>query len=147
VRKVRYAAAAALVSAGLAGCGGSSTDAYCGLVSDNQSHLSTVLGDGGQAALLDALPIFRTLQAKAPSDIAADWKTVVDRLGALQQALSAAGVDPAQYDAQHPPSSVTDAQRRAIADAATALGSTATASALDAVQQQARDVCHTPLSL
>jgi hypothetical protein len=150
VRNVRYVGAlvlATLLAGGLAACGGSSTDDYCKAVTDDQQRLSGVLGGGGQAALLDALPIFRDLQAKAPSDIADDWRTVTDRLGALQDALTAAGVDPKQYDATHPPASVSAAQQKAIADAATALGSTATATALDAVQQQARDVCHTPLSL
>jgi uncharacterized protein (DUF1778 family) len=58
-----------------------------------------------------------------------------------------AHVDPSTYDAKHPPAGVTAAQRQAIAEAATRLGSTSSLTALDAVQQQARDVCHTPLSL
>lgn len=149
-RFVRGAAAAtALLSglAGLAACGGTSADAYCGSVKDNQARLSKVLGDGGEAALIEALPIFRTLQAKAPGDIRPDWDTVVKRLSGLQKALATAGVDPKTYDAKTPPAGVSAPQRQAIAAAATALGSSATVTALDAVQQQARDVCHTPLSL
>jgi len=147
VRNVRYAVAALALAGTLMACGGTSTDDYCGAVADNRDQLTKVLGEGGQAALLDALPIFRSLQDKAPEDIADDWKTVVERLDALQQALDEAGVDAATYDAKNPPASVTSTQRQAIADAATALGSGTTATALDAVQQQARDVCHTPLSL
>lgn len=152
VRKVRCAAAAALLAAGLvaalAACGGaSSSDDYCGAITSHRDDLSKVLGDGGGMALLDALPIFRDLQAKAPSDIADDWTTVIDRLAALQDALKAADVDPSTYDAAHPPASLTAAQRQAITTAATALGSTATVAALNAVQQQARDVCHTPITL
>ena len=134
-------------SCGLVACGGSSTDAYCGAVEDNQSRLSTVLGGGGEAALLEALPVFRTLRAKAPGDIRPDWDTVVTRLEALQKALTRAHVDPKTYDAKSPPAGVTTAEQQAIAAAATRLGSAATVTALDAVQQQARDVCHTPLSL
>ncbi|WGL50460.1 hypothetical protein P5P86_10820 [Nocardioides sp. BP30] len=145
----RAVAGAVLVAglAGLAACGGSSADAYCGSVKDNQAKLSKILGNGGEAALIDALPTFRTLQAKAPGDIRPDWDVVVKRLSALQGALSDAGIDPDTYDAKKPPAGVSAAQQQAVAAAATALGSAATATALDAVQQQARDVCHTPLSL
>jgi len=131
----------------LSACGGSAEDAYCGVVKDNQQHLSTVIGDGGSAALIEALPVFRSLQAKAPSDIRKDWDTVVSRLTALQEAVTRAGADPKTYDAKHPPAGVTAAQQQAIAAAATAVGSSSTVTALNAVQQQARDVCHTPLSL
>lgn len=147
VRKVRCALVGVLLIGVLAACGGSSEDAYCGVVKDNQQHLSTVLGDGGNAALIDALPIFRSLQGKAPSDIRQDWDTIVSRLTALQDALTKAGVDPTKYDAKHPPAGVTAAQQQAIAGAATTLGSSSTVTALNAVQQQARDVCHTPLSV
>jgi hypothetical protein len=116
-------------------------------VKSHQATLSKVIGSGGEAALLEALPTFRALQAKAPSDIRSDWDTVVARLSALQAALRMAHVDPSTYDAKHPPAGVTAAQRQAIAEAATRLGSTSSLTALDAVQQQARDVCHTPLSL
>ena len=148
VRKVRYATAAALLTTLLSACGGSSSaDDYCAAVTSDWEKLSQRLGDGGATALLDALPIFRDLQARAPGDIADDWATVTDRLGALQDALAAADIDPDQYDAAHPPPALSDTQRTRITSAATALGSAETASALQAVQQQARDVCHTPLTL
>ncbi|HVX54689.1 hypothetical protein [Nocardioides sp.] len=150
VRKVRCAVTAGLavsVLAGLAGCGGSPQASYCDEVKSQQTQLSKVIGAGGEAALLDALPIFRRLQGKAPSDVRADWTTVVDALAGLDKALTAAHVDPKTYDAKHPPAGVSAAQQRAIAAAATTLGSQKTLAALAAVQQQARDVCHTPLSL
>lgn len=149
-RRVRHAAGLVILGClgtALAGCGGSSTDAYCGAVKDHQQQLSTVLGAGGEAALLDALPTFRSLRAKAPQDIRDDWDTVIGRLSALRDALAEAGVDPKEYDAAKPPAGVDVGQRQAIAEAATRLGSSETVAALDAVQQQARDVCHTPLSL
>ena len=72
---------------------------------------------------------------------------MIGRLTALQDALKAADVDAATYDAAHPPASLTAAQRRAITAAATAVGGVETVTALNAVQQQARDVCHTPITL
>lgn len=147
VRKVRYAVVATLAMGVLAGCGGSPQASYCGQVKSRQAQLATVVGAGGAAALLEALPIFRRLRGTAPSDIRADWTTLVDALTGLQDALSAAHVDPKEYDAKHPPAGVSAAQHLAIATAATTLGSAKTLAALAAVQQQARDVCHTPLSL
>ncbi|MGZ6734782.1 MAG: hypothetical protein ACXVDH_09070 [Nocardioides sp.] len=148
MRRAAVLALVAVLGSGVSACGSSSsTDDYCAAVTSHRDDLSRILGDGGGAALLDALPIFRELQAKAPSDIADDWTTVIDRLAALDAALKAAGVDPSTYDAAHAPASLAAAQREAIATAATALGSPATVSALDAVQQQARDVCHTPITL
>ena len=50
------------------------------------------------------------------------------------------------FQPKHDPAA-DQALEQAIATAATTLGSTKTLAALAAVQQQARDVCHTPLSL
>lgn len=147
VRKVRYAVTAALVVGALAACGGSPQASYCDEVRGQQAQLAEVVGAGGEAALLDALPIFRRLQGKAPGDVRPDWTRLVDALTGLDKALRAAHVDPREYDAKHPPAGVSAAQQRAIATAATTLGSAKTQAALAAVQQQARDVCHTPLSL
>lgn len=133
--------------AGLAGCGGSPQSSYCDEVKSQRTQLSAVVGAGGEAALLEALPIFRRLQGTAPGDIRGDWTTLVDALTGLQDALRTAHVDPQEYDAKHPPAGVSAAQQQAIAAAATTLGSAKTQAALAAVQQQARDVCHTPLSL
>ena len=141
------AAALVLVTATSACGSSSSADNYCAAITSHRDDLSKTVGDGGALALLDALPIFRDLQAKAPSDIHDDWSTVIDRLTALQDALKAAGVDPSRYDAAHPPASLTTAQRQSITAAATALGSAETVTALDNVQQQARDVCHTPITV
>ena len=45
------------------------------------------------------------------------------------------------------PAGLTDEQRQRIEDAAVALADPAVVAAFDGVQQQAKDVCHTPLSL
>lgn len=135
-----------LLLAAATGCGGSSTDDYCGAVKHDQKQLSTVVGAGGPTALIDLLPVFRDLRDKAPSDIRKDWATVIDRATALDDALKKAGVDPAKYDAKNPPAGVSATQRQTIAKAATAVGSASTVTALNAVQQQVRDVCQISLA-
>ena len=132
------------LATGLGGCGG---DDYCGAVKDHQAELTDVTASGSPAALLTALPIFRDLRDQAPDDIRDDWNALLGPLDDLDDALRAADVDPASYDGRHVPDSVTDAQRTRIEEAAAALAQPAVVQAFDGVQQQAKDVCHTPLSL
>lgn len=130
----------------LAGCA-SDQEKYCDAVKEHQTELSEIAGQGGPAALLDALDIYRDLQDQAPRDITDEWKQVVTSIAALQAALDDAGVDAATYDPKEPPEGVTEEQQQAIADAATEVGSLETQRALAGVEQQARDVCKTPLTL
>ncbi|MXG90720.1 hypothetical protein [Nocardioides flavescens] len=129
------------------GCGDDPQAAYCDAVESHRAELGELLGSGGPDALLRALPVFRDLAAKAPSDLRDEWRTVVDAVEGLSDALDAAGVDAATYDRDSPPAGVTDAQRDAIDAAAGDLTSPATVTAFEGVQQQAKDVCGTPLSL
>ena len=121
--------------------------AYCKEVEKQRATLGDQLSGGPQTGLIAALPTFRTLAAKAPEDISDDWAVVIDHVQNLEDALDAAGVDPATYDRKHLPDGVTEDERGAIDAAATALGSPVMLAALGAVQQEARDVCRTPLSL
>ena len=139
---------AATLAAGLTGCGEDDPfAAYCDEVTAQQEPLSEALAQGGPTALIDALPSFRALQDAAPDDIADDWDLLVGRIETLVGALDAAGVDPASYDRDQPPSDLSAEDRTAIDAAAGELSAPATRAALDNVQQQARDVCKTPLSL
>lgn len=131
----------------LTACGGSDQDAYCGAVKDHQQELSDIVGSGDPDALLAALDIFRELQDQAPGDITDEWQQVVTSLEALQQALEDAGVDPATYDRAHPPAGLSAEDRARIDAAAKQLGSGTTLRALQDLDQQARDVCKTPLTL
>lgn len=121
--------------------------AYCDEVKQQRGVLGEELAGGPQTGLLAALPTFRVLAEKAPDDIEDDWKVVIDHIQSLADALDAADVDASTYDRDHLPDGVTKDERTAIDVAATALGSPAMQAALDAVQQEARDVCRTPLSL
>ena len=127
-------------------CGETESD-YCEAVEEHQTELTEVLAQGGPTALLEALPIFEDLAAQAPVDIRDEWDTVVDALRALEDALEAAGVDPATYDSENPPPGLSATDRDRIEAAASNVADPKTAAALTGVDQQARDVCKTPLSL
>jgi hypothetical protein len=128
------------------GCQGQQ-EKYCDAVEDHQQELGEVLGDGSPDALLKALPVLRALQDKAPDDLRDEWKTVIDALDGLQRALADAGVDPATYDRDHPPAGVTQDDQDAIDAAADQLTSDETVTAFSGVDQQAKDVCGTPLQV
>ncbi|QIG43478.1 hypothetical protein G5V58_12515 [Nocardioides anomalus] len=135
---------AAVVSLLLGGCG-DQKDQYCDAVKSHQRELGDLLGGGGADALLEALPVFRDLAGDAPDDIRDDWRTVVDALEGLRDALDDAGVDPTTYDRDQPPAGLTAKQKDAIDAAARRLTSPGTVAAFNAVDQQAKDVCGTPL--
>jgi hypothetical protein len=128
------------------GCS-SRQERYCDAVTGHQDELTRTLGTGKPDALLTALPVLRDLRDKAPADLGDEWGLLTDRIGALAHALDTAGVDPAAYDGKHPPADVTPAQRTAIERAARDLGAQDAQQAWRDVQQQARDVCGTPLFL
>lgn len=130
----------------LAGCA-SDQERYCEAVEENQTELSDIAAQGGQEALLEALDIYRTLREEAPRDITDEWDQVIRSIAALEEALEDAGVDAASYNPKKPPEGVTEEQQETIALAASEVGSLETQDALAGVEQQARDVCKTPLTL
>jgi hypothetical protein len=139
------AATAVMVLPLLAGCGGGQS--YCGAVKEHQSELGTIVSQGGQSALISALPAFEDLADKAPTDVTSDWKLLVTRVTALKTELDRADVDPASYDPQHPPPGLSAANRSAIRLAAARLAASDTQQALTNVQQEVLDVCHTPVEM
>ncbi len=157
VRSV-LATCAAVALAGVAGCDSSAEDDpyafperfqdYCEEVDARQVEISDALASGGQASgLIQALPSFEALAAKAPDDIADEWDVVVERIDDLVEALDAAGVDPETYDRRKPPAGLGAEDKAAIEAAASALVSVTTGRAMSGVQQHARDVCKTRLAL
>lgn len=120
---------------------------YCDAIKGHQQELGEVLGDGAPDALIKALPIFQDLADDAPEDISDEWKTVIDAITGLQEALEDAGVDPATYDRDHPPEGLSQADQDAIDAAARQLTSDETVTAFSGVDQQAKDVCGTPLQI
>ncbi|WP_121258801.1 hypothetical protein [Nocardioides ferulae] len=131
----------------VAGCSDDPAESYCEALEERQQRLSEIVGEGGPTALIEALGLFRELEERAPSDLADEWALLVRRIEVLEEALDDAGVDPATYDAQDPPAGIEPAERAAIAAAARELASEATLAALAGIEQQARDVCKTQLTL
>ena len=136
----------ALVVPLLVACGDDQDD-YCDAVTDHQERLSELVSSGKPDAMLQALEIFQDLQERAPRDVSDEWQQVVGSVEALEKALDDADVDAATYDRDKPPAGLTAEQKKAIDDAATRLGGGETIQALKDLDQQARDVCHTPLTL
>lgn len=147
----RLLAGLALLLPVLNGCGGDPYDDYCEVVADTQTELTEITSSGERGALLKALPLYRELLDEAPSDITDEWQVVIGSLEGLQEALDEAldgtGVEPSAYDPENPPDGVTPEEQDAVAAAADAVGSVETQEAFRGVEQQARDVCQTPLTL
>ena len=147
-RRARTAAVAAAIALALVsgGCK-DQQEKYCDAVKAHQQELGDVLGDGAPDALLKALPILRDLADRAPDDLRDEWKIVIDAISGLQDALHDAGVDPATYDRDHPPAGLSQDDKDAIDAAARQLSSEATVTAFSGVDQEAKDVCGTPLQV
>ena len=124
------------------------SDDYCDAVEEHQEELSEVLGDGEPDALLKALDIFSDLADKAPERhhrrVAAGRHP--DR-GAARRARRRRGrpgdLRPRPAARRTSPRS----RRRASTRPRRQLGSGTTLRALQDLDQQARDVCKTPLTL
>lgn len=120
---------------------------YCASVEQERAVIGAAVEQGAGSGLIRALPSFERLAAEAPEDIADDWDQVIAGVEHLADELEAAGVDPATYDRDSPPEGLTSAERRRIDAAAAALNDPATNESMKSVQQQALDVCGTPLNL
>jgi hypothetical protein len=118
---------------------------YCDEVADRQVELTELMAEEGPDTLLRAVPVLRDLADGAPRDIRDEWDRLLDALDGLDEALDAAGVDAATYDAESPPAGVTEEQQQAIARAADELATQETTAAWEGVKQHAKDVCTTPL--
>ena len=137
----------ALALGPLAGCSEDPYAEYCERVEENQADLTRVLGDAGDEGLLAALPIFTELSEAAPRDLVDEWDRVVGSLTRLRDTLEAEGVEPGEYDAANPPEGLDAAAIGRIEAAAERVAAPETIEALGGIEQHARDVCQTPLSL
>jgi hypothetical protein len=124
------------------GCGGDPVDEYCAQVRADREKLADMTSDEASgAALLEQLPLLRTLADKAPRDLADEWQTFLNAVQNLDEALREAKVDPEAFKAGKPPPGTSAAQLQAIREAATQMGDPDVVQAVRAIEQQARDVC------
>jgi len=142
--------AAALAAVVLTGCGGEERPGegsdYCKGVQEDQQELSDIAASTEPGIVFEALVPYRDLADQAPADLRDEWSQVIRRLEALETALDEADVDPAAYDRETTLKSLPLDQRRAITGAARDLGDEATVQAMAGIEQQALDVCKTPLN-
>lgn len=97
--------------------------------------------------MIQARPVFEDLAGEAPADIRDEWRTVLEAVRGFEEAVTAADVDLSDYDPGDPPEAVTEEEQAAIERAVQQLVSPDTAEALGSLEQQARDVCQTPLEM
>jgi hypothetical protein len=142
-RPVRYVGVlTALLLLPLSGCGESSIESYCGEVREHRRQLAEMVSsEQGPEALLDGLPLLRDLAEEAPDDISDEWQTFLNAVENLDSALDDAGVSPEEFEGGRPPEELSQAEREAVADAASGLTTDEVAGAAGGIEQQARDVC------
>lgn len=105
----------------------SEREQWCGHVEDAAPEIAKALDEGGaKKGLLEALPVLQDLAGEAPDDVRGEWRTLVDAVQGLDEAVDAG-------------------DEKATQQAALKLASPDVQDAADAVDQEARDVCHTAL--
>jgi len=118
---------------------------YCGQVAERSANVQA--GGGVMQNVVEGLPQLRDLADAAPSDLKDEWQVVVSAVDGMRQAFADTGVDPATTDLSKLPDTVTAEQRQRLKAAASKLVSPGVQAAVNGIQQQALDVCHTPLEL
>ena len=142
-------ALAASVLLGAAGCGTSADDRradYCDAVEQQSEHVRKTVAEGGPGAFLDVLPALQDLADQAPSDLEDEWRTLLDALEGLRDALDETGLEPGDLqDGGGLPAGLSAEGRRTVRGAASVLASPEVVAATQGIEQQARDVCKKPL--
>ncbi|HXH79393.1 hypothetical protein [Nocardioides sp.] len=149
--KARASVALAVVATvALTGCVGEERTGpdsdYCQAVQEHQTALSDIAASTEPGAVFEALDHYRDLADQAPTDLRDEWSQVISRIEALEAALDEADVDPSAYDPKTTLESLPAEERNAITGAARDLGDEATVQAMSGIEQQALDVCKTPLN-
>jgi hypothetical protein len=151
-RRAPAALAAGALAAALLGataCGESADErreAYCDAVGQRSEEVSRTVAEGGPGAFLEVLPALQDLADQAPSDLKDEWRTLVNALEGLRDALDEAGLEPADLgEGGGLPAGLSREDRRTVRGAASVLASPEVVSATRGIEQQALDVCKQPL--
>lgn len=127
---------------------GSEEDGYCATVRESNAELAALVGASGEeggsavATFTDSLAVLEGLSAEAPTEIAADWNTLILRLRGLRDALVSAGVDLSGDDVDLGVLQEADEEQlAAVTTAADELASVEADRASRAIEDHARQSC------
>lgn len=132
---------------GAAGCGKDAQDRYCDALKADQSRLADVINSTRDDALVQGLPLLRSLAAEAPDDLTDEWQTLVNAVAGLKQALDKAGLTATQLAKGEGLDTLDAAQKADLTGAASRLASQEVLDAASGIEQQGRDVCKVNLGL
>ncbi|MEP6814927.1 MAG: hypothetical protein ABI873_05205 [Marmoricola sp.] len=130
----------------LGACGSARVD-YCNAVTRDQTKLSEMINSSTLDSLITDLPLLTSLAGKAPPDLTDEWQSFINAIEGLRDALTSAGLKPADFTGGSMPDSVQGQERRNIIAAANTLTSAEVVSAANGIETQARDVCKVNLGL
>ena len=145
-RPPRLATLAVVLLLALAACG-DTTESYCEDLEKQRKQIAEMIESGSPSALLSNLPMLRDLAEKSPDDLADEWQTFIGALEGLDEAIEDAGVLPSDFKDGQPPAGLSEADKKAIADAAGQIRTEDVVAAASGIEQQARDVCKVNLGL
>ena len=145
MRKLATAVVAVLLLS-LAGCEDPAED-YCSQLREDRKEFAEMLDSESSSALLGNLPMLRDLAEKSPDDLSDDWQTYLRAVEGLDKAIKDAGVKPSDFNGGKAPSGLSQADQKAIAEAAGQITTEEVITAASGIEQQARDVCKVNLGL
>ena len=137
----------------LAACGGGSANSsggYCDELKCDKAYFNSIGGSGADASNLGtAFTKVHALAAKAPDNVAADWKTLDAAITTFETALSDAGLKPsdlAGLQSGNVPAGVDVAKLQALLPKLQELSSTDVSKAADAISADAKKTCGVDLA-
>lgn len=136
--------AAALVSS-LVGGGAGGREDYCAALRSSNDELAALVGRSGSGAtgsFGESLGVLEGLAAASPSEIRAEWNSLILALRGLRDALAAADIDLGGEDVDlRGLSDATPEEQAAVSAAATQLQSPAVRSATATIEDHAQQTC------
>lgn len=146
-RILALAAVGAVLSTGLAACGGddsgSDAGAYCDQLKNADTAFSALDGqDVGK--LQDAVDAVKEFSDSAPEAVRDDWKVLADTFGELEKALADAGIklsDLADIQNGQMPEGADMDKLMALGEQMQDLGGEEAQKAADAIEKNAKDEC------
>lgn len=143
-----------LTAAALAACGGggssSASGGYCDELKTDKAYFQALGGTNADLSKLgDAFSRVHTLAAKAPSNVASDWKTLDTAITTIEGALKDAGLTPADLaglSSGDVPKGVDVAKLQALAPKLQSLSGSDVSDAADAIAADAKKSCGVDLT-